>query len=141
MNESHDYWGDINYRGKISLEITPTTILKDQAENLTRRTGNLLRGRVVTTDASFDEDSPTLLRSILFANVPNIGNRYSINIVTIIFPLDFYPLQLFDELDKAPREEKVYRCRDENTFRKNLREILSSNNTITTLKRLMSIQS
>ena len=86
-----------NLWGKLLVEEnirTPYVILKEQASILTEKTNGLLIGNVSKSNLG---GTDARIRCTLEIKVPSINN-YLISIVSIFYPVTFYPLTIRSEL-------------------------------------------
>jgi len=110
---------------------TPVTILKEQAEALTRATNGVLEGSVET----FPANQPNFgwrLRSCLTINVPFLKD-YAVNILTYSHNITMYPGIL-----NGDYENGFSTVENEEEFVSRIKEILSSRTTMTILANLIS---
>lgn len=129
MTES--YWGNI---GDIEAVATPVGVLKEQAEKLGELSQHTLNAIVVTDEGAFPYDK---FRTTLSVRTGGF-REFTLDVVSIYYPLTFYPLMLSNDLDRAAPDVE---CVDENEFREKLRSILSSKETSTALTQLCALAS
>ena len=127
MTES--YWGNI---GDIETVATPVGVLKEQAEKLWELSQYALSATVGTGEGMFPYDK---FHTTLSAQAHGF-QEFTLDIVSIYYPLKFYPLTLSNDLKRDARDVE---CVDEDEFRRELRSILSSEQTSTTLKHLCAL--
>ena len=129
MTES--YWGNI---GDIETVATPVGVLKEQAEKLGELSQHTLYATVVTGEGTYPYDK---FRTTLSVQARGF-QEFTLDIVSIYYPLKFYPLTLSNDL---VRDATDVECVDENELREKLRSILSSEETSTALKQLCALAS
>ncbi len=99
----------------VETEITPLTILKEQAVLLGERTKNVVKARVQT---KLDEKME--VRHSLYLIVPTLGN-YRYFLLSVHHKPEIYPIRIFD--GTTDRELTAFSL---DQFKEKLREILSS---------------
>jgi hypothetical protein len=99
----------------VATEITPLTILKEQAAFLGERTKNLIEGRVQTKVEDKME-----FRHSLYLIVPTLSN-YRFFLLSVHHKPAIYPIQIFDGTS-----DREITARDFDEFQVRLKEILSS---------------
>ena len=130
---TQDYWGNFQVNDE---QLTPIQILKEQASALNERIGQHIKASVYTSPPL---DLTRRFRSTLAVRVPSL-NRYSLDIVTISYPLgEYYPLVLSDDLADGEEALAEVPCESEQIFRNELHRILSSKRTTYTLSSLLSL--
>jgi hypothetical protein len=100
----------------VPAEVTPLTVLKEQATFLGERTKNLIEGRVQTKV----EGEAMKFRHSLYLVVPTLGN-YRYFLLSVTHNPTIYPIEIFDATS-----ERAIMARDFEEFKEKLREILSS---------------
>ena len=125
------YWGNI---GDTKTVATPVGVLKEQAEKVWRLSNYTLEATVVTGEGTFPSDRFRTTLSVQAAKF----REFTLDIVSIYYPLKFYPLTLSNDLN---RDAEDVECVDEEEFREKLRGILSSEETSTALKQLSALAS
>jgi len=106
------FWGDLE---NVQIEPTPLIHLKEQASQLGKKTGGIIRGKVTRKTTPYQG-----LTYCLNIVAPFLNN-YEVSILEVRYRLDAYPLKL-EDMAKG----KVYECSCEEEFLKDLKEILSS---------------
>lgn len=121
MNKPHEsFWPD-NFG--VEPEITPLTILKEQASLLGERTKNLVEGSVQTGVGAELE-----FRHSLYLVVPTLTN-YRYFLLSVHHNPSIYPLEIRDGTSN-----RMILSHNFDEFRENLKEILSSDR----VKRIVS---
>jgi hypothetical protein len=111
-NQRESYWPtDFG----VEVEITPLTILKEQAALLGERTKNIVEGRVQTK-----VDEKMEFRHSLYLVVPTLAN-YRYFLLSVHHKPAIYPIQIFDGTS-----DREVTARDFEEFKEKLKEILSS---------------
>ncbi|QQS37335.1 MAG: hypothetical protein IPM56_05100 [Ignavibacteriales bacterium] len=106
-----DLWGDLPEVEKIR---TPLDILYDQADVISKKTNNLIEGRVAVRDGkSYLVDASLVLLSNILG--------YSATIVRITHNVEMYPVTVLDRLSNVN-----YAAENENDFKEILKEIFNS---------------
>lgn len=122
-------WKGLEANREPELTRTPFTVLNDQAEALTEATGNRLIGattRSVDRGGDFDAELYVSIRLQLFSN-------YRLTILTVDYPRQFFPLQMYDAIN-----DRTFECKNQDEFEMRLQEILGSPNTTKAIKELMN---
>lgn len=131
MSKPQDFWNvelDEN-DGK-----TPLTMLRAQAEALSKRTQMRVRGDVVVSPTG---DLPTnaQLRTDLYLWVPRLNN-YRLLVLTVMSDARAtYPVQLLNQLTEPAG---AFECCDESQFAEALKAVLSQPETTTAVRNLYS---
>lgn len=99
----------------VDTEITPLTVLKEQAANLGQMTKNLVEG-VVQTRPEVNAE----FRHSLYLSVPTLAN-YRYFLLSVTEEPKGYPVRIFDGTS-----DTSYEVQDLDEFRERLKEILSS---------------
>ena len=113
MNDKRENYWPTDFG--VDVEITPLTILQEQAALLGERTKNVVEGRVQTKV----EDGMEFYHS-LFLIVPTLGN-YRYFLLSVRYRPAVYPIRVFD----ATTDREV-EARDVDEFKEKLKAILSS---------------
>ena len=129
---SESYWGDLSGAEEIG---TPVTVFREQASHL-NSIAKSLRATVATTHTGSLPGDIELFRTTLAIVVPNL-DRYRLDIVSAVYPLAIFPLQLSDDLSSEDSLEII--CKDESELRTELRAICSAPRTVDTLQRLIAL--
>ena len=129
---SESYWGDLGGAEEID---TPVRVFREQASHL-NSIAKSLRANVKTTHTGSLPGGIELFRTTLAIVVPNL-DRYRLDIVSAVYPLAIFPLQLSDDLSSEDSPEIT--CKDESELRAELRAICSAPRTVDTLKRLIAL--
>ena len=116
---------------------TPKSILKEQADQLTKMTSGVLIGVVRDTRSNpfIHEIRPNRTQNLVYElliRVPAI-NDYTYSVLSIEHSIDLYPVTI-----KCGRPDVDVECPDEQIFIDQLRSILSSEEIGTILTRLIS---
>jgi hypothetical protein len=120
---SKNLWGDLK---ELEIIRSPKSILQEQADYLTKATEGVLMGKV-------DEDVRRSTFSYdLDVVVPSL-NDYAYTLLTILHPLEFYPVQI-----KAGKPPTDITCPSEEAFERAIGTILSSPEVRKVLSRLVS---
>jgi len=135
-----DLWNFDERKLKSTTTDLPNNILKEQAELLAKKTGDMIYGRV-TNMTFFPQDKGVKykLASIFDAVVPSLDN-YSYNLLILYSkPESDYPIAITvgsNMIDDTEDFRPMYECNNRNEFIEALKEILSSeeiNNNIQVL--------
>jgi hypothetical protein len=121
-------WGDLNDLETIR---TPREILREQAIHLTESTNGVLSVDVVDT-----MHSATVFYHDFDLVVPLLNN-YRYTLLSVSYPVLFYPLTVRSEHLKGPKG-RVEQCDDEEEFRNCLKSIFTSREVRDILVRLKS---
>lgn len=121
--ETKNLWGDL---GALTTVKPPAVILKEQAEILTEKTKGLLRGEALKkTEGTWFEFDLNIV-------VPRMGN-YTTTVLKIRYPLDFFPLVIYDKVNEVKHE-----CEGEESFVESLGRVLQSGGVRRILSSLIS---
>jgi len=123
--QAENLWGEIPKKGNLR---TPIAILREQATLLGQATNNVLQG-----DVSMGRDTFGPEFQISLSIVAPALDDYRIFLVRVTHELMLYPLTVFDLVNDAQ-----YDCDDEETFRRALKQILSSQGTHRIIDSLLS---
>ena len=119
--DEKNLWGNLE---EIQIVRTPTAIVKEQAQILTAKTKDILRGEVVQQAAATGWFSVRL--DIV---VPTL-NFYTYSVAKVMHPITLYPATIADLISN-----KNYEVNDEEEFIIILQSILSSDD----MKRILTI--
>jgi|SRR5947209_15615324 len=110
-----DLWPDDFGKSDVT---PPRTILREQAEALSKKTRGLVEGLVTTIS-----HPPHSFAQTFFLSVPDLDN-YTYRLLVVVHPLQFYPLDV-----QAEVLGKTFACAAEKDFKDALREIFNANET------------
>lgn len=118
MNEVIDLWPDF----KPETVRSPKTILKEQADLLSHKTNNILKGEIGSVSA-YDETT------VGFSITSPYLNNYKYQLFHIKYnPATLYPVTIDSNIV----------CEEETTFKEKIKEILSAPHTIKVINSLYS---
>jgi hypothetical protein len=112
-----------------TLEITPpSSILREQADLLKKKTNGLVEGRVEVMRSSENDER---LRIAFYLVAPNL-DEYSYRLLVVNHPMSYYPLTI-ESHSKASLQ-----CANEEAFMNALKNIFKSDPTTNTIGALMA---
>jgi hypothetical protein len=123
MSDEEDFWpSDLG----VATEVTPVTILKEQAARLGQRTKNFVEAKVFTVAKSQG------FHHSLYLFVPTLSN-YRFELLSVYHLPSIYPIKIFDMTD-----DKQTEVSNLEEFKRKLREILSSDRVKRVVNNLMT---
>ncbi len=131
METSKNYWDFVD-----EIIVTPVTILKEQADFLTKTTKGILVGEIVFEKKIIEEGYPKLYTNKFQPNVvfnissPILG--YTYQLMSVLYDVkENYPIQInFDN--------GIYEAKDEESFKKFIQECIQSDTTKKIIQNLYS---